>query len=222
MKIPHPWRRTRVKICGLTRPEDALSAVRLGADAIGLVFYPPSPRNVPVETARRIVTALPPFATVVGLFVDETPARIRGVLERVRIDLIQFHGDETPADCTTFGRPYIKALRMQPKLDLSRAMAKYEGASGFLLDAWHAETKGGTGRSFDWTLIPRGYAGSLILAGGLHAGNVAEALRTVRPYALDVSSGVEAANGIKDLNKMAAFLREVQIFDHSQHTDPTV
>lgn len=196
-----------------------MTAVRLGADAIGLVFYPASPRNVSVAAAREITAALPAFVTVVGLFVDETGTRVREVLDGVRIDLIQFHGDEAPAYCASFGRPYIKALRMRAEFDLPAAMAAHAGASGFLLDAWHPDAKGGTGSRFDWSLIPERYAGALILAGGLEPGNVAEALATVRPYALDVSSGVETAKGIKDAGKMAAFLKEVQQFDYRHHAD---
>lgn len=219
MKIPYLSRRTRVKICGFTRPDDAVAAARLGADAIGLVFYPPSPRHVDLETARAITAALPPFVTVVGLFVDEVAAEVRRVLERVRIDLIQFHGDEAPGYCAGFGKPYIKALRMRPDLDLAAALADHEGASGFLLDAWHPDAKGGTGSRFDWKLIPEDEAGSLILAGGLEPGNVGEALSAVRPYAVDVSSGVEAGKGIKDAGKMAAFLKAVQLFDYSHDAD---
>ena len=219
MKIPYPNGRTRVKICGFTRPGDALDAIRLGADAIGLVFYPPSPRNVSVAVARGITAVLPPFVTVVGLFVDEAEDRVREVLDAVRIDLLQFHGDEEPDYCAGFPRPYIKALRMKPGFDPAAAMAAHGNASGFLLDAWHPDAKGGTGARFDWSLIPQERAGSLILAGGLEPGNVAEALRSARPYALDVSSGVEAAKGIKDAGKMAAFLKQVQQFDYSQYAD---
>lgn len=190
----------------------------LGADAIGLVFYPPSPRHVGIEQARDITAALPPFATVVGLFVDAEAAWVRSVLERVRVDLLQFHGDEEPGYCASFGKPYIKALRMKPGLELAAAMDAHPEASGFLLDAWHPDAKGGTGSRFDWNLIPPELAGSLILAGGLAPGNVAEAMRTARPYALDVSSGVEADKGIKDADKMAAFLLEVQKFDYNQPT----
>jgi phosphoribosylanthranilate isomerase len=219
VKIPYLFRRTRVKICGFTRPDNALTALRLGADAVGLVFYPPSSRHVDVDRAQAIAAALPPFATVVGLFVDEDAARVRRVLERVRIDVIQFHGDEDPGYCESFGRPYIKAIRMKPELDLAAVMGAHGGASGFLLDAWHPESKGGTGHRFDWALIPEEFADSLILAGGLEPGNVAEALRAVRPYALDVSSGVEAEKGIKDAGKVAAFLNEVHKFDYSQQAD---
>ncbi|WP_348759658.1 phosphoribosylanthranilate isomerase [Candidatus Methylocalor cossyra] len=212
-------RRTRVKICGLTRPDDAVAAVRLGADAIGLVFYPPSPRQVSVAAARAIVNALPPFATVVGLFVDEEAGRLREILDQVRIDLLQFHGDEDPGYCAAFGKPYIKALRVRPGLDLTAAAAAYRNAAGILLDAWDPGARGGTGQRFDWRTIPAELAGASILAGGLDPDNVSEALRTVRPYALDVSSGVESAKGIKDIGKMAAFLEAVQRFDYHDHAD---
>jgi len=218
-KIPYPFRRTRVKICGFTQPSDARNAVRLGADAIGLVFYPPSPRHVEIEQAQAIVAGLPPFVTVVGLFVDEDAARVREVLQRVRIDLLQFHGDEDAGDCGSFGKPYIKAIRMRPDLDLSAAMSAHPQASGFLLDAWHPDAKGGTGDRFDWSRIPAELADTLILAGGLEPGNVAEALSAVRPYALDVSSGVEAGKGIKDAVKMAAFLTAVHQFDNQHYAD---
>lgn len=221
-KIPCLFRRTRVKICGFTRPEDAQTAVRLGADAVGLVFYPPSPRHVGIEQAREIVAALPPFVTVVGLFVDEPAAGVNKVLEQVRIDLLQFHGDEAPEYCGRFPKPYIKAVRMQPGLDLMGTIGAYRDASGFLLDAWHPDAKGGTGSQFDWRLIPEDLAGSLILAGGLSPGNVAEALGVARPYALDVSSGVEAGKGIKDAAKMAAFIQAVHQFDHRHYADSSL
>jgi phosphoribosylanthranilate isomerase len=208
--------RTRVKICGFTRPEDALAAGRLGADAIGLVFYPPSPRHVSVEQAQAIVAALPPFVTVVGLFVDEEPERVREVISQVRVDVLQFHGDESPAYCEAFGRPYLKAIRMRPGTDLLEVAAEYRAASGLLLDADDPQAKGGTGKSFDWALIPPDCPLPVILAGGLRPDNVAEALRQVRPYALDVSSGVEVVKGVKDAGKMAAFLKEVHDFDHAK------
>jgi len=208
--------RTRVKICGFTRPEDALAAGRLGADAIGLVFYPRSPRHVSVEQAQAIVAALPPFVSVVGLFVDESPERVSEVIRQVRVDLLQFHGDESPAYCHSFGRPYIKAIRMRPGTDLLKVAAEHRAASGLLLDADDPQAKGGTGKSFDWALIPPDCPLPVILAGGLRPDNVAEAMRQVRPYALDVSSGVEAAKGVKDAEQMAAFLKEVQDFDHAE------
>jgi phosphoribosylanthranilate isomerase len=219
VKIPYPFRRTRVKICGFTRPDDAALAVRLGADAVGLVFYAPSPRNLDVETARTIVAALPPFATVVGLFVDEDESVVRTILERVRIDLIQFHGEESPDYCRRFGKPYIKAIRMRSETDLARIVDAYPDAAGFLLDAWHPETKGGTGHCFDWELIPRELRQTVILAGGLTPRNVEDALRAVRPYAVDVSSGVEVGKGIKDADKMAAFLEQVHAYDRRAHID---
>lgn len=216
---PYPSRRTRVKICGLTRPGDARDAVLLGADAIGLVFYPPSARYVNPEQAAAIVAALPPFVTVVGLFVDAEPTWVRDILARVRVDLLQFHGDEAPDYCGSFGRTWIKALRMAPGLDLAGTLASYPGAAGFLVDAWHPDAKGGTGERFDWKRVPANLAGRLILAGGLTPDNVLEALRQLRPYALDVSSGVEAAKGIKDAGRMAAFLNTVHHFDYSLHSD---
>ncbi len=219
MKIPYPFRRTRVKICGFTRPDDAALAVRLGADAVGLVFYPPSPRNLDVETARKIVSALPPFATVVGLFVDEDENVVRTILEQVRIDLIQFHGEENPDYCRRFGKPYIKAVRMRSETDLARVVDAHPDAAGFLLDAWRPEAKGGTGHRFDWELIPRELRQTVILAGGLTPHNVEDALRAVRPYAVDVSSGVEAGKGIKDADKMAAFLELVHAYDRRAHID---
>jgi len=219
VKFPYPFRRTRVKICGFTRADDALTAVRLGADAIGLVFYPPSPRNLDIDTARRIVSALPPFASVVGLFVDEDESVVRKILEQVRIDLIQFHGEETPDYCRRFGKPYIKAVRMRSETDMTAVVDAYRDAAGFLLDAWHPETKGGTGHRFDWELIPKELRQWVVLAGGLAPDNVGEALRTVQPYAVDVSSGVEAGKGIKDAGKMAAFLKQVHEYDHRANID---
>ena len=208
--------RTRVKICGLTRPEDAQVAAQLGVDALGLVFYAPSPRNVEIEQAQAIVATLPPFVTVVGLFVDEAEARVREVLGQVRIDLLQFHGDESPGYCGTFGKPFIKAIRMKPGTDLGNAAVTYQKASGLLLDADDRYAKGGSGVGFDWAMIPAARPLPVILAGGLRPENVGEALRQVRPYALDVSSGVEAAKGVKMPCKMAAFLKEVYKFDHAQ------
>lgn len=208
--------RTRVKICGFTRPEDALQAVRLGVDAIGLVFYSKSPRNVEIAQAQAIADGLPAFVTVTGLFVDEAPERINEVLRHVRIDLLQFHGDEKPKDCVLYDKPFIKAIRMKPGIDLKGLACDYHRASGLLLDADHPEAKGGTGLSFDWARIPQGFSKPMILAGGLRPENVSLALHQVRPYALDVSSGVESSKGIKDTEKMAAFLKEVYEFDY-QH-----
>ena len=200
--------RTRVKICGFTRVEDALAAAELGVDAIGLVFYPPSPRNVAIERAVEIVRALPAFVTAVGLFVDAEPAWIHEVLSQVHIDCLQFHGDESPEACRMYGKPYIKAIRMQAETELSRLESRYADAAGLLLDAYHPGVKGGTGSGFDWDLIPRESRLPIILAGGLSPENATLAVQQVRPYALDVSSGVESGKGVKDKAKMAAFIRK--------------
>ncbi|RRV21219.1 phosphoribosylanthranilate isomerase [Pseudomonas sp. o96-267] len=200
----------RSKICGITRIEDALAAVEAGADAIGLVFYGKSPRAVGVEQAAAIVQALPPFVTTVGLFVDMPRDQLQQLLQRLPLDLLQFHGDESPADCEGHGRPYIKALRVRPGEDVAAAMAPYSGARGILLDTFVEGVPGGTGASFDWSLVPDNAAKPIILAGGLDAGNVAAAIRQVRPYALDVSGGVEASKGIKDAGKIRAFVQAVR------------
>lgn len=200
----------RSKICGITRVEDALVAAAQGADALGLVFYAASPRAVDVEQARAILAALPPFVTSVGLFVDASRAEIEAVLEQVPLDLLQFHGDESPSDCEGFARPYIKALRVRAGVSIEEQCERYCGAAGILLDSYVPGVPGGTGESFDWSLIPSGLGKPVILAGGLDAGNVGEAIARVRPYAVDVSGGVERAKGVKDAQKVAAFLREVR------------
>ena len=201
--------RTRVKICGITRPEDAIEAARLGADAIGLVFYPASPRAVTAQQARAIAEALPPFITVVGLFVDAQPVEIAAILDAVRLDTLQFHGNESAAECARYGRPYIKALRMRPGVDVAACAHDHPGSAALLLDAHVEGVPGGTGLAFDWSLIPAGLNKPLILAGGLTPENVADAVRRVWPYAVDVSGGVESAKGIKDHRKMAKFINEV-------------
>jgi phosphoribosylanthranilate isomerase len=201
--------RTRVKICGFTRVEDALYAARLGVDAIGLVFYPPSPRNVGIDRAIEIVKALPAFVSVVALFVDEQDALIREVLEQIPIDCLQFHGDESPEACRVYGKRYIKAVRMQESTDIARMANHYHDADGLLLDAFDPAAKGGTGNRFDWGVIPRHCRLPIILAGGLDATNATMAIEKVHPYALDVSSGVEKEKGIKDKDKIAAFLTAV-------------
>ena len=200
----------RSKICGITRVQDALAAVEAGADAIGLVFYAKSPRAVSVEQAAAIVQALPPFVTCVGLFVSMPRDDVQAVLQRVPLDLLQFHGDESPVDCEGFGRPYIKALRVRPGEDLAATMALYAGARGILLDTFVEGVPGGTGAAFDWSLVPPDVAKPIILAGGLEASNVAAAIRQVRPYAVDVSGGVEASKGIKDADKIRAFVQAVR------------
>lgn len=204
---------TRVKICGITRAEDAVAAARLGADAIGLMFYPSSPRCVTPERARAIARALPPFVTLVGVFVDPAPEAVTAVLSQVPLHLLQFHGDEAPEFCGGFGLDYIKAARVRPGLDLVQYAARHGAARGLLLDAYVSGAHGGTGRSFDWALIPRDLPLPLVLSGGLDASNVAEAVRRVRPWAVDVSSGVESAKGIKDPARISAFIRGVRDAD---------
>jgi phosphoribosylanthranilate isomerase len=201
--------RTRVKICGITRAEDASAAIQHGCDAIGLVFYEPSPRYVTPATARSIAAGLPPFVSAVGLFVDADAEYVREVLSQVRLDLLQFHGDETPEYCRQFGVPYLKAVRVRPETNLLQYAAAYADAKALLLDAYMPGTPGGTGTTFDWALIPRDFPKPIILAGGLDAGNVSEAIRQCRPYAVDVSGGVERQKGIKDAEKIAAFMRGV-------------
>jgi phosphoribosylanthranilate isomerase len=209
--------RTRVKICGFTRPEDAICAAGLGVDAIGLVFYPASPRHVDIETAALIARAMPAFVSVVALFVDAEQALINEILQRVRVDCLQFHGDESADSCRIYHKPYIKALRMHDGIDLLAQERQYADACGLLLDAYHPDAPGGTGAGFDWDLIPPTSCLPIILAGGLTAENVGQAIRVVKPYALDVSSGVEAVKGIKDAKKMAAFIRTtnqaIKIYD---------
>jgi phosphoribosylanthranilate isomerase len=202
--------RTRVKICGITRIEDAHAAVAAGADAIGLVFYPKSPRAVTIEQARTLAATAPAFVTVVGLFVDAAPELIRDVLSRVNLSLIQFHGVETPEQCRAFGRPYIKAIPMRDGVDLAAEEKRFADAAGLLLDNFAPDKAGGTGRTFDWSRVPARRTRALILAGGLTADNVGEAIRRVHPDAVDVTSGVEMSPGIKDPNKIAAFINAVR------------
>jgi phosphoribosylanthranilate isomerase len=202
--------RTRVKICGLTRVGDAEAAAACGADAIGLVFYAKSPRAVDIPTAQTLVAALPPFVTTVGLFVDPPEDLVEEVLAAVPLDLLQFHGDEAPEFCAAFGRPWLKALRVRPGIDLDREAQRYVNATGLLLDAYRAGVPGGTGETFDWALIPSVLRSRIVLAGGLTADNVADAIVQVRPYAVDVSGGVEAAKGIKDRDKIEAFMNGVR------------
>ena len=204
--------RTRIKICGITRPEDARAAVELGADALGLVFNEPSPRHVSLEQAWEIARVVPPFVTLVGLFVNETKLTVRRVMEAVPIQLLQFHGDEEESFCRSFHAPYIKAARVRPGLDLVKYAESYPTAQGLVLDAY-VEGYGGGGKTFDWSLIPPSLPLPVILSGGLEAGNVAEAVHAVRPWAVDVSSGVEAAKGIKDAGKIAAFIAGVKHAD---------
>ncbi len=199
-----------MKICGITNPQDAQTAVSLGADALGLVFYPPSPRAVTIEQAVAVVRNMPPFVTLVGLFVNEERDKIEQILSQVPIDLLQFHGDESPDECDRYSRPYIKAIRMREGVDLHSERERYATAAGLLLDTYRKGTPGGTGDSFDWDVIPDDLAGSIILAGGLSPDNVTGAIQQVRPYAVDVSGGVEKEKGIKDQDKVSAFMRGVE------------
>jgi phosphoribosylanthranilate isomerase len=204
--------RTRVKICGITRPADGVAAAQAGADAIGFVFYPKSPRYLSAERAIEIRDALPPFVQTVALFVNADAAQVSQVLGRVKPALLQFHGDETPEFCGQFGVPYVKAARVRQGLDLLEYLRPFQGAAGWLLDSF-VEAYGGVGERFDWTLVPRKLERPLILSGGLERGNVAEAVRKLRPWGVDVSSGVESAKGIKDAAKIAAFIAEVRNAD---------
>ena len=203
--------RTRVKICGITRAADALAAAQAGADAIGLVFYPPSPRYLSVERAREIREALPPFVQTVALFVNADAAQVSQVIGRVHPALLQFHGDEDPAFCAQFGLPFVKACRMKNGISALEYLRPFSRAAAWLFDS-HVPEYGGVGESFDWTLIPPTDK-PVILSGGLSPANVGEAIRRVRPWGVDVSSGVESAKGIKDAAKIAAFIAEVRHAD---------
>ncbi len=207
--------RTRIKICGITREEDLAAAVVAGADALGFVFYPPSPRSVEPTRAATLLARVPPFVTSVGLFVNESPVAVRAILDRLSLDLLQFHGDEDAAYCAQFGKPWIKAARVKPGFDLLEYAAAFSGVPGvvgLLLDAY-VDGYGGGGEAFDWSLIPRSLPLPVILSGGLNPGNVAQAVREVQPWAVDVSSGVEMAKGIKDAQKIAEFIAGVRDAD---------
>jgi phosphoribosylanthranilate isomerase len=223
--VRHPvMERTRVKICGITRVADGLAAARAGADAVGLNFWPGTPRVVAADAARAIADALPPFVTIVGLFVDPEPEHVRATLAVVPVDAIQFHGDEAPAFCRSFGRPYLKAVPVDGRngrAGLLEYAARYPDARGLLFDAPPADgMPGGTGRTFDWDALPGELPRPVVLSGGLHAGNVGNAIRRVRPWAVDVSSGVEVVGpdgrpvrGIKDPVRISAFIEEVRNAD---------
>ncbi len=206
---PRLVQRTRVKVCGITRPADGVAAASLGADAIGLVFYSKSPRAVDLAQAGAIVRALPPFVTVVGLFVNAEPKEIRGVLNCLPIDLLQFHGDEAAAECEAFGRPYIRAVPMREGVDLAAYARRFGTARALLLDTYQADKRGGTGTRFDWSWVSHSSDIPIVLAGGLTPGNVGQAVTEVRPFAVDVSGGVESGPGLKDPIKMAEFIEEV-------------
>ncbi len=201
---------TRIKICGITRPEDARQVVEAGADALGMVFHAPSPRAVTPELAAEIVAGLPPFVSVVGLFVNADSRLIESVLSRVSLDYLQFHGDELPADCDRYQIPYIKVARIRPGFDLVQYAVRYRHARALLVDAYVAGQPGGTGRVFDWAQLPDKLPLPLVLSGGLTPENVGLAIRTVKPWAVDVSSGVESAPGLKDARKVLQFIRGVR------------
>jgi phosphoribosylanthranilate isomerase len=204
---------TRIKICGITRPEDALAAASSGADAIGLVFYADSPRAVTVQEAKDIAQVLPPFVTLVSLFVNAPAETISNVLSQVPVGLIQFHGDEDSRFCREFGRPWIKALRVRDSMNVAKEAAALSGATGVLLDAWQEGVPGGTGRTFDWALANEQLPLPMVLAGGLDEVNVGDAIGGLRPWAVDVSGGVEASPGIKDAEKIQRFVAAVRAAD---------
>jgi phosphoribosylanthranilate isomerase len=200
---------TRVKICGLTRHEDIDAAIKCGADALGFVFYDPSPRSLSVERAVELVSRVPAFVSVVGLFVNPSDQEVEAVLDRVPLDLLQFHGDE-PADfCSSFSRRWVKAIRVRESGQIERAFEEYRDSAGLLVDAWDPERYGGTGKVFNWDLIPESRPLPLILAGGLSSDNVFDAVKQVKPWAVDVSGGVEQDKGIKDIQKISHFIKEV-------------
>ena len=206
---------TRIKICGITSSDDASAAIASGADAIGLVFYAPSPRAVTVAQAAKIVAGIPPFVSVVGLFVDEPADSIERILARVQIDVLQFHGDEPAAFCEQFRRPWIKALRVQAGMDLAARCDEYHAARAVLLDSWQQGVPGGTGRTFDWSLAQRALSLPVTLAGGLDEFNVGDAIARLRPAAVDVSGGVEQSPGRKDAGKIRRFIAAVRTADAS-------
>lgn len=208
-------RRTRIKICGITRVCDLEATLDAGADAVGFVFYPPSPRCLSRDVAEDLAKRVPPFVTRVGLFVNPTADEVLDTLTQVPLDLLQFHGEETAAFCEQFDRPYLKAARVRPGLDLLEFAHAYPSAQALLLDAW-IEAYGGGGQSFDWSLIPATLPLPVVLSGGLHAGNVGQAVDNLHPWAVDVSSGVEQAKGIKDAEKIAAFIAAVRVADVRQ------
>lgn len=208
--------RTRVKICGITRPDDALAVVEAGADALGLVFFDRSPRNVGLEQARAIVKVVPAFVTVTALFVDPDDEFVDRVLTEVPVGLLQFHGRESADFCRGFGRHYVKAIGMQGLEDLSEFVSEYYDAAGFLLDSHAVGESGGTGKTFDWSRFPTDIDHPLILAGGLHPGNVAEAILATHPYAVDLSSGVESSPGIKDARLIRELMSEVRRADNDR------
>lgn len=214
--------RTRVKICGLRQAEHVHAAVAAGADALGFVFYPPSPRAITPDAAAELVALVPPFVQTVGLVVNPDPAELQQWVQTSGVDMLQFHGDETPEFCAQvcqqmsqrIGLPFFKAIRMKPGLDLEAELPQWHAARGILLDAWHPDLPGGTGEQFDWANVPERWRSRIILAGGLTPNNVGQAIRTVQPYAVDVSGGVEAQKGVKDTARIQAFLAAVRQEDN--------
>lgn len=199
--------RKRIKVCGITKFEDAIAAADSGADALGFVFYPPSPRNIEVDTAAAIIQALPAFVTSVALFVNPSETLVETVINKTQVDLLQFHGDEPPAFCDQFSRPYIKAIRVKPDLDITAQVAQYQGARGILLDAYVKNIPGGTGTTFDWSLIPQNLSKPIILAGGLTPENVSEAVKQANIWGVDVSGGVEERKGVKSHALIQSFCK---------------
>ncbi len=225
MTKPTPEHRTRIKLCGLSTRDDVAAAVAAGADAIGLVFYPPSPRHVSAERAAELLAGLPPYVTAVGLFVNASLAEVQAVLAQAPIAMLQFHGDESPEQCRDIaqavGRPFMRALRVRPETtaaDLLEFALSYRTCgplfAGLLLDTW-SDAYGGTGKAFDWSLVPADIAHQAVLSGGLSAQNVTDAVRRLRPHAVDVSSGIEASKGVKDHALMRAFVSAVRVADAS-------
>lgn len=202
--------RTRIKICGITRPEDARVAAECGADAIGLVFYEASPRAVDIARARMIVDSLPPFISVVGLFVNPSPQAVKQILAEIPLAWLQFHGDEDAAFCEQFGRPYYKAVRVRDAGTVTQAYREFPSAAGLLVDAYDPNLYGGTGQTFNWAWLPADRPRPLMLAGGLTPENIADAVQQVRPWAVDVSGGVESAKGLKDPEKICQFIEGVR------------
>ena len=198
---------TKVKICGFTEPNNARDAALAGVDAIGLVFYDKSPRNVDIHSAQKIIEALPPFTNRVGLFVNANPSFIDEILCEVPLDTLQFHGDESVLDCAQYQMPFIKSLRVKPDTNVKEIAENFSSASALLLDSFSPSSYGGTGESFDWSLACVKISLPIILAGGLTVDNVADAIKQVNPYAVDASSGVESAPGVKDIDKIEAFIR---------------
>jgi phosphoribosylanthranilate isomerase len=205
--------RTRIKICGITSVDDGLTAARHGADAIGLVFHRPSPRYVTLERAQEIASCLPPFVARAAVLVNQSARDLDEIIRACRPDLLQFHGEESPNFCRSFGIPYLRALRVRPGIDLLESLSPYDDAAGWLLDAYRPDLYGGAGETFDWSLIPQGTTRPVILSGGLNAANVGDAIRRLRPWGVDVSSGVESAKGAKDARLIAAFIAGVRDAD---------